>query len=1278
MKAVFILCFSLVVFTGQAVSQPEAQKPAPRYDISKEPVLYTVGYAHLDTQWRWDYEETINKYIKSTLDDNFMLFEKFRQYVFTFSGARRYKMMKEYYPSRYEKLKKYIKEGRWFVGGSSVDECDANIPSPESIIRQVLYGNNYFRSEFGKESVDFLLPDCFGFQAHLPSALAHAGIKGFSTQKLEWGSAIGIPFNIGNWKGPDGKGVLAALNATDYSGDVEFRCDTVKQWVDRVLENGRKYGVFADYRYYGTGDIGGSPSLQAVKNAVGSLDNPDSKIKLYLCSSDQLFRDLTEAQAKQLPTYSGDLLLTQHSAGSLTSQAYMKRWNRKNELLAQAAEPLAVMADWSGGQKYPQSRFNSAWWLVLGSQMHDILPGTCLPRAYEYAWNDEILGLNIFSDELESAAAYIIHGMDTRGTGQSVAVYNPLAIPRKAIVEVDVPFTDKMPDFVKVFGPDDNEVPVEVHYRSKSSIHIIFLASLPSLGISVFDVRPSDKPSEIKTGLIATKNTMENEFLRVTINDNGDISSIIDKRQNKEMLSGPVRLEFLREYPEYWPAWNMDWKDRKNPPIDYVKGPAKISLLYKGPVQIDFLVERSERNSGFKQFIMLGAGQESVIIRNEVKWQSRGVSLKASFPLTASNVNATYNLGLGTIERSTNNEKKYEVPSREWFDLTDASGNFGVTVIEDSKFGSDKPNDKTLRLTLLYTPNANTYHDQATQDFGNHDFVYGIYPHKGDWRTALSEWQGRMINKPAYAFLVPQHAGPFGKSFSFVKVSTPQVDIRALKKAENNNDIIIRVQELLGKEAGNVELSFPTKLIAASEVDGQERSLGDIQPVNGKLVFNMSRFAIRSFRIQLDKPAEKLVNSTSIPLQLTYDENVLAGDNSRKNGRFDDNGISIPAELFPATLTADGIDFTLGPKIEGKNNVVSCYGQKVPLPKTGNYNRVFILAAAGADTNGVFKVGNSRSFLRIQSYTGKIGQYDKRIWDKLGRLKAVDKGYIKRDEVAWFATHVRKDSMNIPYQYAYLFKYSIPASNKDGYIQLPQNSAIKIFAITVADDQTDELVPSLPMYDDFSWRSPVQLVLPKSYVDEDATATATCKVTRNKNLNALPGKVTSRDYADIHMPNGVTVKYYYTTSDTSVRNKPAQGMSLSALVDGMYDLLPNDSLNDVWFGDGESRIWMDLQKEIEIDSIHLFANLNMHRGSQFFSLWGSKNGQPADPAGDPAAAGWTYIMSVPPADVWGNSKALYNILPNKGQSWRYLMWISEDSGHGPYYFREVDVFERQK
>jgi alpha-mannosidase len=1273
LSAVFLLSLTLKTF-----AQPEVQHAQPKYDLDREPVLYTVAYAHLDTEWRWDYETTITKYIKATMDDNFQLFEKYKPYVFTFSGAKRYRMMKEYYPDRYEKVKKYISQGRWFVGGSSVDECDANVPSPESLIRHVLYGNAYFKSEFGKESVDFLLPDCFGFQAHLPSALAHAGVKGFSTQKLVWGSAVGIPFNIGNWIGTDGQGLVAALNATDYGGDVEPRCDTVKKWVDRVLENGKKYGVYADYRYYGTGDIGGSPRPDAVKNAVGSQNNPDGRIKLYLSSSDQLFRDLTKTQAARLPSYTGDLLLTEHSAGSLTSQAYMKRWNRKNELLAQAAEPLAAFGELAGGIRYPQSQLNNAWWLVLGSQMHDILPGTCIPKAYEYAWNDEILAMNLFSGVLQTSASSVIHFMNTSGSGQSVAVYNALAIPRKSFVEAELSYPEGPPEFVKVMGPDEKEVPVQIQYRTKNTMRIIFLASVPSLGISVYNVQTATKASEVRTSLTATSTGMENEFLKVTINSNGDISSIFDKRTNKEMLSAPSRLEFQYEYPQYWPAWNMDWKDRKNPPIDYVRGPAKVTMLYKGSVLVIFRVDRSRRGSNFTQFIMLGAGMEYVLVRNEVAWQSTGVSLKASFPLTASNVNATYNLGLGTIERSTNNEKKFEVPSREWFDLTDKSGNFGVSILEDSKFGSDKPDDKTLRLTLLYTPFANFYHEQAWQDFGNHDFTYAIYPHKGDWRTGMSEWQGRMINQPLRTFIVPSHNGPLGKSVSFARVSTPQVDIRAVKKAETGNELVVRLQELSGQEAKDAEVSFISKVLKVTEVDGQERPLAELQPVNGKLVVSMGKFAIRSFKVQLDKPAEKLFPPASVALPLAFENDVVSGDNNRKNGNFDSKGGSIPAELFPSTLTAGGIEFTLGPKTDGKNNAIACDGQKILLPKTGNYSVLYILAAADSDTTGIFKAGNMKTAVRVQSWTGKLGQYDRRLFDKFGRLKGLDKAFIKRDEVAWFATHLHRDTMNIPYQYAYLYKYAIPVSPVTGQVQLPQNKAIKIFAMSVADEPVDQVTPAQALYDDYNWKPALNLNLPKTYAEENAAALAKYKVSRNGNLNALPGKVTMKDYADLHMPNGVMVKYYYNTLDSLPRKKPEQGMNISGLVDGMYDLLPGDSVNDYWFTTGDSRIFMDLQKSIEIDSLHCFASLATNRGSQFFSLWGSDAQVAPDATGDPKATGWTQILAVPWVDVWGNSKALYTILPEKGKAWRYLMWVSENSGHGPFYFREIDVFERQK
>ena len=1272
------LIIGILVLTGNVDAQPDIKgKPVPKFDLNKDPVLYTVGYAHLDTQWRWDYPETVNEYIKATLDSNFKFLEKYKDYVFSFTGARRYRMMKEYYPKKYQVLKKYIAQGRWNVSGSSVDECDANIPSPESLIRQVLYGNNYFRSEFGKESVDFMLPDCFGFQAHLPSVLAHCGLKGFSTQKLVWGSAVGIPFNIGNWTGPDGKGVVAALNATDYGGNIETRLDTVKKWVDRVLDNGKKYGVYADFRYYGTGDIGGAPEESSIKNGIASLNNADSKIHVYLCSSDQLFRDLTDEQKNQLPEYSGDLLLTQHSAGSLTSEAYMKRWNRKNELLAQAAEPLAVAADWLGGLNYPKNQLNSAWWLVLGSQMHDILPGTCIPKAYEYAWNDEVLALNQFSGVLESSAGAVIRAMDTRTIGKAVVVYNPLAIQREDIAEAEISFPDGAPDQIAVINPDGKEVPAQILSKTKTTLKILFLAGAPSFGLACFDIQPAKKQSDVKTTLSTGQNFLENEFYKVVINPAGDVTSIIDKKLNKELLSAPLRLAFLKEHPEKWPAWNMDWNDRKNPPSGFVEGPANISLIESGPVRATFKIERAARNSFFVEYLRLSAGEAGKRIEfyNRIDWQSKGVSLEAVFPLTAANSFATYNLGLGTIERKNNNEKKYEVPSREWFDLTDKSGAFGVSVLEDCKFGSDKPDDKTLRLTLLYTPVTNAFMDQSTQDFGSHEMLYGLYSHKGDWRTGKSEWQGRCLNQPLKTFQASSHPGFSGKVFSFLKINNPEVDVRAIKKSETGDWIIIRLQELFGTDVKNVEVTFPAKIINGIEVDGQERKIGNALITGGKLVADFQKFGIRSFAVKLESPADKETTPVSFPVLLPeYNMNILTNDNNKKNSSLE---YTIPEELFPETLFADGIHFEMGSKQPGKNNVLTCKGQKIPLPKTGNINHLYILAAAIHDTNGLFRAGDIKKNLRIQNYTGKIGQFDKRTWDKYERIKGLEKGFIKRDEVAWFATHVHKDSLNIPYQYAYVYKYTMDAGPGAGYLQLPDNDAIMIFAITLAENYYDQSVPACPLYDDFSNRPGFSLVPEKHYVTEDLVPSADLNYLRKKNLGELPARVTMKDYADIHNPNGVTFKYIYTGAE-KIKDPPEQGMTVAPLNDGMFDLLPSDSLKDAWFEQGEGRLVMDLQKQVEIDSLHLFVNSDPVRGPISFSIWGSDKEKMPPVTGDPKTSGWKFIVYSPQQEIWGNGKGVYIFKPLKDKllPYRYFIWVSEESGHGPYLFREVDVFEK--
>jgi alpha-mannosidase len=1080
------LAFMFIAFlAGTSMAGVYTEKS--KFDLSKDKVLYTVGYAHLDTQWRWDYQKTINDYIKATLYDNIAMLEKYPEYTFNFTGAVRYEMMKEYYPEKYEEMKKYIEQNRWFVSGSSWEEGDALAPSVESLIRQILLGNEYFRKEFGKMSSDYILPDCFGFMAHTPSVWAHCGLLGFSTQKLTWNCAVGIPFNIGVWEGVDGQSVICAFNPGSYVGGMEKDADRDEHWTKRINENGEKYGIYADYHYQGVGDMGGAQQENKVNAYVEGTKRTDGNYNLMLASSDQFYKDITPQQRERLPRYKGDLLLIEHSAGSITSQAYMKRLNCKGEQLADSAERVAVAANLLGGIVYPSQKFDAAWKRILASQFHDILPGTSIPRAYEYSWNDDIIAMNLFSAGLTDSVGAVARTMDTKVDGRAVIVYNSLAIDRQDVVQAELEYPAGCPKNIEVVGPDGEVKPSQIISDKNNKLSILFIADVPSVGFAVYNVRSSESDKKLDTGLRVAGNTLENEYYKVVINAAGDIESIFDKQANKELLASPARLAFMNGKPKDWPAWNMDWKDQSKPPVGYVNGPAEIKIIESGPVRVCIRVTRSSRNSIFKQYIRLGGGQAGKIVEveNRVEWQTGSCSLKAEFPLTVSNPNATYNLGLGTLERSNNDEKKYEVPSHEWFDLTDTSGNYGVSILQDSKYGSDKPADNIVRLTLLYSPNTddrNDYTEQCWQDWGKHEIKYAIYGHKGNWADGMTSWQARRLNQPLTAFEAPAHKGKAGKACSFASLNTNQVEVLAIKKAEREDVVIVRVKELLGKPAKNVQLSLGNGIKSAFEVNGQEFKIADAVVKGSQLTFDIGGYGIRSFAVELKSPAQKIAKPNYEFVKLDYNADAISSDKNKADGKMAQD-CSYAADLVPDVVVSESVEFTTGPKADGQNNVVVCKGQEIKLPK-GKYNRLYVLAAADEDTKGAFKIGSQEEFLGVQSWTGFIGQWYNRVFEKEipevsydGRfaLKAIDAPFIKRDTIAWFGKHRHTPAANDAYRFTYMFKYAldIPAGAKS--VVLPNNDKIKIFAMTTANNQNDATKPVCLLYDDFADRKPLKL-----------------------------------------------------------------------------------------------------------------------------------------------------------------------------------------------------------
>ncbi len=658
---------------------------------SKQPELKVVATAHLDTQWRWTIQNTINEFVPLTFRENFKLMDIYPDYVFSFEGSFRYKLFREYYPDEYAKLKKYVDSGQWRVTGSWVDAVDVNIPSFESLVRHNLYGNGFYKKEFGKTSRDIFLPDCFGFGYALPSIAAHCGLKSFTTQKLTWGSAVGVPFDIGLWQGVDGSKIIAGLNAGDYTGKIKGDLSRDTTWQRKIATSGETTGIHAGYTYFGTGDTGGSPESLSVDWLQRSIKS-DGPIKVTSIGADDLVEMVNSVDQSKLPTYNGELLMTRHGVGCYTSQAAMKRWNRKNELLADAAERVSVIAHLTAGVPYPTEYLRDTWERFLWHQFHDDLTGTSIPEAYEFSWNDEILCQNRFAAALESAIGAVFSG-SSENKEHYLTVFNPLAIHRSDVVELAFP--EMRSWFYHFYGPDGLEIPTQTTANGKSQI---LQVGVSPIGFIQLTNLMNHDPKSVESDLKVSENSIENSRYKIAIDPDGNVASIFDKKLKRELLSAPVQYQLLFDKPRQWPAWEIQYEDIILPPRAVLKDPVEIKVIESGPVRASIEILRKTDASTFRTTISLVANSDRIEFKNEIDWYEKETLLKVAFPLTCANDSVTYDLGLGAIKRGLNTKQKYEVPGHQWADMTDPSGEYGVAILNDCKYGWDHPEAGVLRL----------------------------------------------------------------------------------------------------------------------------------------------------------------------------------------------------------------------------------------------------------------------------------------------------------------------------------------------------------------------------------------------------------------------------------------------------------------------------------------------------------------------------------------------------------------------------------------------------
>lgn len=845
------ICTILFMLSGMLILSPVVFTQAS----DKNKVQYVVIGTHIDTEYEWTQEKTINEYIPATLDDNFKMFEKYPGYILNFEGAYRYSIMKDRYPEKYEKLQYYVKKGNWSVNGAMWEAIDANIPSAESIIRQILYGNLFFEKEFGQRCIDVYLTDSPGYNAAFPSLLSHCGIKGFSTQKTyaSWlpapVGAIPKPFDIGVWEGVDGESVIAVLDPGTYVSGWDVR-------LSQINTLGAISGVYAAYDYMGNGDMGGACCCNhrgCNENDVISLferikQNDTSEVKVIISKSDQLFRDLTVEQISKLPRYKGDIIMREHGTGLYTARPFMKYKNRKNEISAYAAESSSVIDLIVNNNTYPADKVYHAWLKVLQHQMHDDITGGSIPEVYKTSVADEDTAYSEFQSIILNSSTNIIASMNTSVKGIPIVVYNPLAIQRQDIAAITLKQKLSFNQTIKIYDSENREVPAQIINKSKDSFQIIFLADIPPLSYSVFDMIIAKKEDKQLVGeLRISEKSLENNKYIVEINKNGDICSIWDKELTREVIAEPIQLLLFNDYSKNYPQYEVAYSNLQEPK-GMVDGKPEIKILENGPVRVKIQVLRHKAGSVFIENISLCAGDASdnIEVENTMDWHTDSTLLKVSFPLGVSNKCAVYDLGLGVSERGTNTMNQYEVPVHQWAELTNSVNDYGITVLNDSKYAMDKPTSNTLRITLQHSP-VGGYHDSIKISTAR----YALYAHKGDWRQGNVVNQALCFNQPLMSFKATKHQGKSGKEISLLNINNPDnVAIMSIKKAEKNSNIIIRLRETKGEKVENISISFMNKILQAYEVNGMEDRLGEVI-INGNnnLRFDLTPFQLKTFEI---------------------------------------------------------------------------------------------------------------------------------------------------------------------------------------------------------------------------------------------------------------------------------------------------------------------------------------------------------------------------------------------------------------------------------------------
>lgn len=767
-----------------------------------------VGHAHIDTAWLWPLRETVRKCAR-TFSSAVRLMDDYPDYRFVCSQAVQYRWMEDRYPALFERIRTKVAAGQFVPVGGMWVEADMNLPSGESLARQLVHGQRYFESRFGARCTEVWIPDVFGYPASMPQLYRAAGCERFVTQKLSWNKQNRFPHNTFWWEGIDGSRVLTHFPPVDtYNAEV-----TGPEMVFSE-HNFRDHG-WSDWALmpYGHGNGGGGPTREMLERAR-RMQDLDGVPRLELGTTEDFFGHLEAevAAGAPVPVWRGELYFEMHR-GTLTSQIETKVGNRRCERLLREAELWwatvgAVPAEVS-------AELDELWKDVLVQQFHDIIPGSSI------AW---------VHDDAEREHARIATRLD-----ELIAV----AFERLALSSVVANATTH--ERTEVIEVDGSAIAVRV----------------PGFGVAPLTAVDIDDTVE------TTEHSMANGHLAVQWDLDGTIVSIIDVERGRELLptGSGVEFELAPDHPVEYDAWDLEsWTRSLGVAL---AGVERVGFVERGPLLARVQVERRfgvHEASTMTTTYTLRAGSARLDIGIDVDWHEHEQLLSLMVPLDVRADEATCDIQFGTVRRPTHpsspwDAAKFEVCAHRFVDL--AEPNFGVAVLNNGRFGHSLF-DGGIRVSLL----RGARFPDPEADQGRHRVTVAVVPHGAGLHEVLRHAEALEVPlrcvgpgpspvsvvTPATAPTSPV-TGPPLPPLPLVSVVHLGVQVSAVKRADDGSGhLVVRLYEACGDRA-SAAVRLPSGVRAAQRCNLLEEPLDSLDVADGFVSLALRPFELVTLRL---------------------------------------------------------------------------------------------------------------------------------------------------------------------------------------------------------------------------------------------------------------------------------------------------------------------------------------------------------------------------------------------------------------------------------------------